>query len=161
MNGMKLRDLVFGIALAFAVTLSEAAELVFVGTVPADTEARGLVKGYDATAPVHCLTWHLSLMEGGVAKASVKYGLPGKDDPNQLVDGPTIQMEAKWVRLRGRMSNSDATIYKLIGASEESALYLVAVGENLLHFVTKDGALKIGNGGWSYTLSKKGVGAEK
>ena len=99
--------------------------------------------------------------DGGVFKASVKYGLPGKDDPNQLEEGPTIRLQSKWVRLKGRVSNSDATVYKLIGKIEEEALYLVAVGENLMHFLNEDQTLKVGNGGWSYTLSKKGVGAEK
>jgi hypothetical protein len=38
---------------------------------------------------------------------------------------------------------------------------LVKVGENLLHFLNPDKNLMIGNAGWNYTLSRKGVGKDQ
>lgn len=162
---MTHRAIFVGLSIALSVAASFGADLEFVGTTPADKAARALVGGFDQNAPVHCLTWHLHLSgvekNGGVFKASVKYGLPGKDDPNQLHDGPIQKLEGKWERRSGKVSGSETIVFKLLGPSEQDSLAVARVGENLLHFLNNDGSLKIGNGGWSYTLSRKGVGAEK
>ena len=51
------------------------------------------------------------------------------------------------------------TIYRLKANEPERSIELRGFGDNLLHLLDDRGALMVGNGGWSYTLSKHG-GAE-
>jgi hypothetical protein len=50
-------------------------------------------------------------------------------------------------------SPESAMIYEFSSKSFRSTLKMVALNANLLHLLTGDGKLMIGNGGWSYTLS--------
>jgi hypothetical protein len=86
--------------------------------------------------------------------------LPGRNDPNQIEDGPTVTLKGKWETIRGHNANPQATVYRIHGDNAEKTMSLGRVGANVFHFLDPDKGLTIGNAGWSYTLNRKGVGSE-
>jgi hypothetical protein len=141
--------------LTATILTASAADLAFVGTTLGDTQTRAFVGGFDTNVPIHCITWRLNLLDAGTFTLDAKYGLPGKTDFNQLEEGPTIKLEGKWQRAK-----SDRPIYKLTSANGRT-VSLIAIGENLLHFLNDDQTFKVGDAGWSYTLNRKGAGLDK
>jgi hypothetical protein len=143
---------------------SVAAE--FVGTSPCDALPREFVGGLAATAACHCITWQLTLFTNrndglpATYKLVANYGLPGKNDPNQIEDGPLVEQQGVWRIMRGTKADRDAVVYQLTADKGRKSVSLVKVGENLLHFLNLDKSLMIGNDGWNYTLSGKGVGKD-
>lgn len=144
---------------------SVAAE--FVGTTPSDALPREFVGGLGATAACHCITWQLTLFTNrnaglpGSYKLLANYGLPGKNDPNQIEDGPQVEQQGVWKIVRGTKADKDAAVYQLTADKGRKSVSLVKVGENLLHFLNPHKSLMIGNDGWNYTLSRKGVGKDQ
>jgi hypothetical protein len=138
----------------------------FVGTTPGDASSREFIGGLPADAPCHCITWDLTLFTdqktGQPATYSLvaKYGLPGRNDPNQIEDGPALKLEGRWEISQGHKANPQAVVYRLHGKNLENTLSVGRVGEHLFHFLDRDQSLKLGNAGWSYTLNRKGVGKE-
>jgi hypothetical protein len=143
---------------------SVAAE--FVGTSPCDPLPREFAGGLAVTAPCHCITWQLTLSTNrndglpGSYKLVANYGLPGKNDPNQIEDGPQVEQQGTWKIVKGTKADADAVVYQLTTDKGGKSVSLVKVGEYLLHFLNPDKSLMIGNPGWNYTLSKRGVGKE-
>ena len=139
----------------------------FVGTSPCDALPREFVGGLAATARCHCITWQLTLFTNrnvglpGSYKLVANYGLPGKNDPNQIEDGPQVEQQGAWKIVTGTKADRKATVYQLTTDKGGKSVSLVKAGENLLHFLNPDKSLMIGNDGWNYTLSRKGVGKEQ
>ena len=137
----------------------------FVGSTPGDVRSIAFVGGLATNAPCHCVTWHLTLFTNQQTRLPstytlvAKYGLPGRNDPNQLEDGPTVKLEGNWETLRGSAANPQATVYRIHNKSGRT-MSLVRVGKHLLHFSDSENRLMAGNAGWSYTLNRKGIGYE-
>jgi hypothetical protein len=143
---------------------SVAAE--FVGTSPCDLLPREFAGGFAATEPCHCITWQLTLFTNrndglpGSYKLVANYGLPGKNDANQVEDGPQVEQQGTWKIVKGTKANPDAVVYQMTADKGAKSVSLVKVGEHLLHFLNPDKSLMVGNAGWNYTLSKKRVGKQ-
>ena len=131
----------------------------FVGTTPCDTRSREFVGGVATNSPCHSITWHLTLLtdrNGGTYSLVTTYGLPGRNDPNQIEPGPQMTLKGRWEADRGRKSDAGAMVYRLRSPDGQKSVSLARVGEHLLHFLAEDNSLMIGNAGWSYTLNRKG-----
>lgn len=135
----------------------------FAGSIPCDDSLRDFVGGISNNIPCHCITWHLTLStnlnsnQRTTYRLVAQYGLKGKTDPNQLEDGPMVELEGEWEIAHGNKTNSRAVVCRLFRTGEEESVSLMRIGENLLHFLSEDKNLQIGNAGWSYTLNRKGV----
>lgn len=136
----------------------------FVGTTPCDARSREFLGGVATNAPCHCITWQLTLLVNQKTgrpttyTLTAAYGLPGRNDPNQIEDGPTAKREGKWEITHGHKANPQAAVYRLHGGKE--SISLGRVGQHLFHFLEPDQSLRIGDAGWSYTLNRKGIGQE-
>jgi hypothetical protein len=160
-----VRRLVISIGVACAALDPAIAEEVatqqFVGSTPGDARSREFLGGLPPQAPCHCITWRLALFgtnsaeESGEYTLEVTYGLPGLDDPNQLVEGPTAKLKGRWDIVRGSQANPQAVVYRIHGAEDDKSLSVVRVSKHLLHFLNDDKTLRVGNAGWSYTLNRK------
>ena len=145
-------------ALLAAVSFSQpaaAAGNVFVGSTPCNENIRGLLDiPLDANAEL--IEWELSLSEAGQNSASGTYELRfrfGKTRPNQPGlddDAPTRERRGTWRIETETLQQQAAAIVKLDGG-----VSLRKVGDTILHLVEADGRLMAGNGGWSYTLSRR------
>ena len=133
----------------------------FVGSTPCDSHSREFLGGIPTNAPCHCIGWHLTLLdaketgERRTYSLVVTYGVPGRDDPNQIVDGPTAKLEGTFEVVRGSKTNANAMVYRIHGARNGKSLSLVRISDRLVHFLNHDKSLKVGNSGWSYTLNRK------
>ena len=136
-----------------------AADEEFVGTTAVDPETCAFVGGLDTNVPIHCITWRLTFLKNtakeGTYRLVARYGLQGKNDPNQLEVGPTVKLNGRWALLKGSKANPQAAVYRLKSNSNGRILSLAQVGNNLLHFLDHDRNLKVGNAGWSFTLNRK------
>jgi hypothetical protein len=139
----------------------------FVGTTLADASLRTFLGGLANDAPCHCIKWRLSLSPqtetaggGGTFRAIATYRLPGRDDPNQLEPGPTVEVKGKFELNHGRDPGSHRVVYRLQNANGK-ILELSQLTQNLLHCVDERGKLKVGDAGWSYTLNRKSHGETK
>jgi len=139
----------------------------FVGTTPDDTRSRAFVGGLAPDKPCHCITWHVAFMVDSETQqpagytVTASYGLPGKNDPNQIEDGPTVKLTGKWeYAAHGTNAAPASKAYRMHGPNGAGSLALARVSEHLIHFLEDDQSLKLGNSGWSYTLNRKGIGRE-
>ena len=145
-------------ALLAAVSFSQpaaAAGNVFVGSTPCNENIRGLLDiPLDANAEL--IEWELSLSEAGQNSAAGTYELRfrfGRTRPNQPgldADAPTRERRGTWRIETETLQQQAAAIVKLDGG-----VSLRKVGDTILHLVEADGRLMAGNGGWSYTLSRR------
>jgi hypothetical protein len=137
----------------------------FVGTTPCDVRSIEFLGGLGTNTPCHSVTWHLTLSTNqqksmpSTYTLVATYGLPGRNDPNQIEEGPTVRLEGTWEIVGASAANHRATVYRVHGQSGRT-LSLMRLGKHLLHFLDSDNRLLIGNGGWSFTLNRKGIGYE-
>lgn len=141
----------------------EIAKQEFVGSTPCDLASRKFLGGIAPEAPCHCIAWRLILLrtgdvqESGTYTLEVTYGIPGSNDPNQLVEGPMAKLQGKWDIVRGSKANSQAVVYRIHRNESDQTLLLSKVSERLIHFLNQDKTMRVGNAGWSYTLNRIGT----
>ena len=116
---------------------------VFVGSTPGDELVAKLVQLPGGTEPP--LQWELHLFRDAATQAPLNYHLRCRfaATPGQF------EQRGAWKMTKGTKSDAGANVYELDGA-----LALTVVSENLLHLLSPDRSLMIGNGGWSYTLNR-------
>src|SRR5262245_5065851 len=113
--------LLLACAASNSVNAQDLSKQEFVGSTPCDALSREFLGGMPTDAPCHCITWQLTLLDGKSAGEPrkytlvVKYGIPGRDDPNQLVDGPTAKLEGTFDVVHGSKANPKATVYRIHG----------------------------------------------
>jgi hypothetical protein len=163
--GLVILLLVSGCASSVVTADRVGASEEFVGSTPCDVRALDFLGGLATNAPCHCVTWRLTLFTNQQTRLPstyslvADYGLPGRTDTNQLENGPTVKLSGTWEILPGPAGNPRATVYRLHG-QRGPAPDLVRLGEHIYHFLDSSNRLMIGNGGWSYTLNRKGLGYE-
>jgi hypothetical protein len=132
----------------------------FVGSTLCDARLREFLGGLSTNAPCHCVTWQLTLLTNQNAglpttfKVTARHQIPTRANPNRSEDGPRVSLHGTWEILKGAKSRPEAVVYRLTAENPQRALSFVKVSESLLHLLTPDGTLMIGNGGWSYTLNR-------
>ena len=68
--------------------------------------------------------------------------------------GTKTETTGQWRTIVGRLADPRATVYQLQATDPHRSLSLVKIDENLLHPLTYDGQLMVGNDSWSYTLNR-------
>ena len=68
--------------------------------------------------------------------------------------GTKTETTGQWRTTVGRRANPRAIVYQLQATDPRRSLSLVKIDENLLHPLTYDGQLIVGNDSWSYTLNR-------
>jgi hypothetical protein len=148
-----LSHFVSGVPIGATPVVSE-----FVGTSPCGAAPRAFLGGMAPAAACHAITWRLALVTNGNGpstwKVAATYGIPARSNPNQMVDGPKVALEGALEVGRGTRSNDVAIVYRLRTDRSDRSLYLVHVGDDLLHFLAGDRTLMVGDSGWSYTLNR-------
>jgi hypothetical protein len=115
--------------------------------IPADSDCEQLI-------------WEITLRQDPKTGAPTTYelhsayGLP-QQNTNGLVNGGTpVDLKGKWEILQGTKTNTDAVVYALNPDDPKSAIYFAKMDDNVLHVLAQDGRMLVGNGGWSYSLSR-------
>lgn len=128
---------------------SSSAENLFVASTPGDDSVKSIF-GISAEKKIDFIRWNLILNQDGKFNLDINYG---ESQPNTKgFKGGGTKLSFK-----GTFATED-DIYKLKSENFSIPISLIKLNENLLHLLTSDGKLMIGNGGWSYTLNKKEFG---
>jgi hypothetical protein len=132
---------------------------VFQGNTPCSAQARPLPQ-IPSDADCEQMIWSLVLYQDPQTKAPTTYqlnsayGLP-KQGTNDLVGGGTpISMEGKWTIMTGTKPDPDAIVYQINPDDPQTTVSFLKVNENLLHVLSSEKTLLVGNGAWSYTLNR-------
>jgi hypothetical protein len=152
-------------AASFAETAAQLGTKVFFGSTPCDEAIRTLL-AIPREANAELIEWELTLAEAGDSRGAATYHLRyrfGPTRPNQ----PGLDSTAAFLERRGTW-RMDATAQLGVTRSGEGArrlaagvvaldngLLLLKVSDSILHALAPDGSLMVGNGGWSYTLSRR------
>jgi hypothetical protein len=150
----------FSCAHARSATLASDESGVFVGGSPCG-EAIRRVLGISTDEKCDLIMWTLTLHEDPSTHAPLRYELRCKYGPTTQ-GRPGVARGAKTLRREGAVnislgieSRPEVTVYDLDGG-----LSLFRAGANVLHMINPDRTLMIGNGGWSYSLSREDRSAQ-
>jgi hypothetical protein len=149
----------------FAITLllvvaalskpAAAIDIVFVGSTPCGETIRRLLD-IPVAEKAELIEWELSLSEGPQRAKSGSYALRfkfGRTRPNQPgldADAPARERRGTWTSEEVTRGLPASTIVKLDGG-----VSLLKISDTVLHLLDTDNTLMVGNGGWSYTLSRR------
>lgn len=157
-----MERLFFLICICFANSYSgyaQSAEMVFVGSTPADPEIRSRLS-ISEDKKIDFIRWDLRLQNPkiGLANAFVLNIIFGEGQPNTLGfigGGEKLSFTGEYTVSKSKTNNINGAVYQLKSAQLHGGIALVRLNTNLLHLLTKENKLMVGNGGWSYTLSRK------
>jgi hypothetical protein len=132
---------------------------VFQGNTPCSAQARPLPQ---IPSDVDCeqMIWSLTLYQDPQTKAPTTYQLNSaygvsKQGTNDLVGGGTaIVMDGPWTITIGTQSDPQATVYQLNPDDPQTTVSFLKVNENMLHILSSEKTLLVGNGAWAYTLNR-------
>ena len=142
-----------------AVSLSEPAaafrSFVFVGSTPCGEAIRRLLD-IPEVEKSELIEWELSLFDSAPTDSVGSYELRyrfGKTRPNQ----PGLDADADRRERRGTWKMESGIPRRPGGAivTLDGGVSLLRVSDTVLHLLEANGSLMVGNGGWSYTLSRR------
>ena len=131
----------------------------FRGNTPCSAQARPLPQ-IPADTDCEQMIWSLVLYQDLQTKAPTTYQLNSayglaKPNTNDLIDGGTpILMEGTWTITAGTKSDPEATVYQINPDDPQTTAYFLKVSDNMLHILSSEKTLLVGNGAWSYTLNR-------
>lgn len=137
-----------------ASTAGLSSKTVLVGSTPGDSLIKSMLT-INLDKQVDFIRWDLTL--GPTAKDPKTFVLNivfGEGQPNTRGfkgGGETLSFEGKYTVSK----NQKGDIYRLQIDTAPDPISFVQINENIFHLLTPENKLMVGNGGWSYTLSRK------
>jgi len=132
---------------------------VFLGDTPCTAQVTPLFQ-IPSDADCDQMIWSLVLYQGPETKTpttyqlNTSYGL-SKQGTNDLIGGGTpIVMEGKWTITSGIKSDPDGIVYQINPDDPQTTVSFLKVNENLVHVLSSEKTLLVGNGAWAYTLNR-------
>ncbi len=153
-------NLLLGLCVFFSTACSAtqpSAERVLVGSTPGDELIKSLLT-IPVETKVDFIKWNLKLTNAtnhGTFLLDVHFG---ESRPNTLGfknDGEKRSFEGTFTISENKNERIGSEVYQLKGNGLPSAISMIKVSENLFHLLTPQNKLLVGNGGWSYSLSRK------
>lgn len=125
---------------------SSAAENLLVASTPAHDSIKSIFR-IPADKKIDFIRWTLALNKNQKFNLNINFG-EGQPNTSGFKGG------GERLTLNGNFSQI-GNIYQLKSEGLSDTLSFVKLNDNLFHLLTGDGKLMVGNGGWSYTLSRK------
>lgn len=123
---------------------------VFTGSTPCDSFVRSLLKIPEGKCEF--IRWTLLLQEANAFVLDINFG-EGQPNTSGFRNG------GQYRSFQGHYTVRDVQQYSgsqyQLQAEGMQTISLLKLNDNLLHLLDADGRLLTGNGGWSYTLSRK------
>jgi hypothetical protein len=82
------------------------------------------------------------------------YGVPQQGTNGLEGGGTAIAMEGTWSVVKGTQADPGAVVYQLNSDQLQPAVSFLKLNEDLLHLLTSEKTLMVGNAAWSYTLNR-------
>jgi hypothetical protein len=140
---------------------------------PAGSSLRGVFEGTTAcsalTRPLpqipedtdcELMIWKIMLYQDSVTGLPTTYMLESVYGPSQANSlgpaggGTPVSMEGKWSTVKGTKTDPEADVYQLHTEDSQVAVSFVKISEDILHVLSPDKTLMLGNAAWSYTLNR-------
>lgn len=132
--------------------------IVFVGSTPGDDLIKSLL-GIHPKIKVDFIRWMLTLHTSASCQNTFSVTVAfGEAQPNALgFKGGAEKRSFKgtYKITRERNGKTKGEIYHLKSSGWPAPVSLARLNDNLLHLLTPQHTLMVGNGGWSYTLNRK------
>jgi hypothetical protein len=131
----------------------------FVGSTPCTALPREFLK-IPSNAACECIRWQLTLHAGDVAGSEGTFvlvtihGMSETNGTGFFNGGTKTETTGQWRTTSGQRANPRAMVYQLQATDPHRSLSLVKIDENLLHLLTYEGRLMVGNDSWSFTLNR-------
>ena len=132
---------------------------VFEGNTPCNTQPKPLPQ-IPADSDCDQMIWSLVLYQDPQTKMPTTYALKSafgrsKQGTNDLIGGGTsIEMEGAWTITMGTKNDPNATVYQINSEDPQTTVSFQMINDNLIHVLSHEKTLLIGNGAWSYTLNR-------
>ena len=132
---------------------------VFQANTPCSAQARPLPQ-IPVGTECEQMKWNLVLYQDPQTGAPSTYQLNSsyglaKPNTNDLIDGGTpVEMEGKWTITTGTKSDPGATVYQLNANDSQTTVSFLKVSDDMIHVLSSEKTLLVGNGAWSYTLNR-------
>jgi hypothetical protein len=132
---------------------------VFEGITPCSSLTRPLPQ-IPADSNCEQMIWKIILYQDPVTSAPTiytlhsAYGVPQQGTNGLAGGGTSITMEGSWAVLTGTKLDPDAVVYQLNPDTPQTAVSFLKLDADILHVLSSDKTLLVGNGAWSYTLNR-------
>ena len=152
---LALASLLFGCGTSRVGPIETSRQEEFVGSTPCHALAREFLR-IPANAACECIQWQLTFHSSDVAGRGAytlvtTHGVSETNGAGFFQNGTRTEATGQWTRTTGRR---DRTVYQLQATAPSRSLSLARIDENLLHLLTRDGQLMVGNDSWSCTLNR-------
>ena len=127
---------------------------VFVGSTPCDSLSKALLELPPGTK-CEFIRWNLTLEEGSDSAFALTI-VYGEGQPNITGfkgGGEKRTLQGRYKTVQTGLLNG--SVLHLVVDNASDHLSFIKLDDNLYHLLSPDGQLMVGNGGWSYTLSRK------
>lgn len=131
----------------------------FLGSSPCDALPRRFL-GIAGDRQCERITWRLAFAGSGdgagpaTYELEAVYGMQIQGAPGFVNGGTSVQMHGTLSVVQGTSVHPTAVVYRMRAQGSTRSADFARVGPDLLHLLDEDGALAVGNSGWSYTLSR-------
>lgn len=137
---------------------------VFEGITPCDSLNKPMPQ---IPAEVECemMIWKVVLhYESGTGNPTIyefnsTYGMSQPNTLGIAGGGTPLVMNGTWAIVKGTKADPNAIVYQLNPGDPETSVSFLKVNENILHVLSSDQSLMVGNGGWSYSLNRTDNGS--
>ena len=130
-------------------------EIALVGCTPGDEDIKSTLS-IPLETKIDFIRWNLKLESPNTFVLDIAYG---ESQPNTL----DLKGGGEKRSLKGKYTVSKLTgnpgfkeVYSLKDPGLTKSILLVKLSENVFHLLTSQNHLMVGNGGWSYSLSREG-----
>ena len=131
-------------------TEKPSALVTYIGSTPGDSIMKPMLGLPDATQ-IDFIRWTLQLGDDKNFKLDLHYGIGKPSTPDFMEGGEKRLLKGKYEIIKNQAVNNNNVIRLNIEGLKQP-LSFVKLNENIIHILTYDYRLMVGNGGWSYTL---------
>lgn len=142
-------------SLIFLLGVNSVAQQTYIGSTPADPNIRTALNISQNTT-VDFIRWHLYFPRPRKFVLTINYG-EGQPNTLGLKNGGTKATIEGTYEIKVK---NNITAYTL-RTGNNTTVSVKKLNDDLLHLLTSEGRLMVGNGGWNYTLSKKNPSSTK
>jgi hypothetical protein len=129
-------------------------QITLVGGTPGEEPIKQMLSIPTGTN-VDFIKWHLELDNKSAFVLDIIYG---ESQPNTLgfkAGGQTKSIKGTYLVTKKEETSRFKEVYQLTSDDLPGNITLVKINENVFHVLTLQHQLMVGNGGWSYSLSRK------
>ncbi len=149
-----LKVFMFFMFAASCQTSISNSNITLVGSTPGDTSILSMLS-IPPTVKVDFIKWRLELGANGSFSMNIHYGESKPNTLGFINDGVKRIIQGTYSVEKEQLPNGFKEVYQFRSDDLDEIMHMVKVTENVFHFLDGLNHLMVGNGGWSYMLSRE------